>query len=209
MKSINLALGPLLLAAVLAGSPAAQACGYHDPSSVNLGMLNLAYPDALHVRTAVWMAQQQGAISRDEQPAASDPETATIRAMFRLRETGMRLSGFRDRIGAALDGRPVPAFSMVLIGPMLWTRFEPAGGTLAMAAHAAGPASEDVVVVTDAPVVAALLDGRLTPQQARARGLVRFYGVQESVADVASLLDRLEPLGPTRMSQYNQAVERN
>lgn len=209
MKSINLALGPLLLAAVLAGVPVAQACGYHDPSSVNLGMLNLAYPDTLHVRTAVWMAQLDGVISRDEQPAAGDPQTATIRAMFRLRETSLRLGWFRDRIGAALDGRPVPAFSIVLIGPMLWTRFEPAGDTLAMTAHAAGPGSEDVVIVTDAPVVAALLEGRLTPQQARSLGLVRFYGAPQNVADVASLLDRVEPGGARRMSQHNQAVEAN
>jgi hypothetical protein len=209
VKSINLRLGTLLLAAVLAVSPAAQACGYHDPSSVNLGMLNLAYPDALHVRTAVWMAQLEGLISRDEQPVASDPQTAMIRAMFRLRETGVRLGWFRDRIGAALDGRPVPAFSMVLIGPMLWARFEQAGATLELAAHATGPASADVVIVTDEPVLAALLDGRLTPREARKLGLIRFYGVEESVADVGSLLDRLTPLGASRMSQHHQVVEAN
>lgn len=193
MKSINLTLEVLLLASVLAGTPPAQACGYHDPSSVNLGMLNLAYPDALHVRTAVWMAQRDGAISRDEQPAATDPQTATIRAMFRLRETVVRLGALRDRIGAALDGRPVPAFSIVLIGPMLWTRFERAGAALEMAAHSTGPASEDVVIVTDEPVVAALLDGRVTPREARKLGLVRYYGVQQSMEDVVSMLDRVAP----------------
>jgi len=182
-----------VLASVLAEPPAARACGYHDPSSLNLGMLNLAYPDALHVRTAVWMAQRDGAISRDEQPAATDPPTAAIRAMFRLRETVLRLGALRERIGAALDGRPVPAFSMVQIGPMLWTRFEPAGAMLAMVAHSTGPASDDVVVVTDEPVVAALLEGRLTPREARALGLVRFYGEQASVEHVVSLLDRVVP----------------
>jgi len=181
----------MLLAALLAGSPAAQACGYHDPSRVNLGMLNLAYPDALYVRTAVWTAQLEGAIPRDEQPAAADPQSATIRAMFRLRETVVRLGALRDRIGTALEGRSVPSFSMVLIGPMLWTRFEPAGATLEMAAHAAGPASDDVVIVTDEPVVAALLDGRMPPREARELGLMRFYGAEGRVKDVASVLDRL------------------
>jgi hypothetical protein len=181
-----------MLATLLAGSPAAHACGYHDPSSVNLGMLNLAYPDALHVRTAVWMAQREGVISRDEQPAAIDPQAAMIGAMFRLRETTVKLGWFRDRIGNVLDGRAIPAFSLVLIGPMLWARFEPAGATLEMAAHATGPASEDVVIVTDGPVVAALLEGRLTPPEARKLGLVRFYGAHESVAEVVALLDRLE-----------------
>ena len=40
-------------------------------------------------------------------------------------------------------------FSLVLIGPMLWTRFEHAGAALRMDAHTSGPASEDVVIVTD------------------------------------------------------------
>ena len=209
MTSIKFAFGTVLLAAVLAGVPAARACGYHDPSSANLGMLNLAYPDALHVRTAVWMAQRDGLIADDERQAVTDPQTATIRAMFRLRETGLRLALFRDRIGAALGGRQLPAFTLVLVGPMLWTRFEPAGDSLAMTAHAAGPGSEDVVIVTDAPVVAALLEGRLTPQEARGRGLVRFYGAQDSVTQVASLLDRLEPVAAARMSQRRQTVGEN
>ena len=187
----------VLLATILAGAPAAHACGYHDPSSVNLGLLNLAYPDALYVRTAVWEAQLDGALPRNEQPAVSSPETEKIRAMLRMRATVVRLGALRDRIGTAPDGHPAPAFSMVLIGPMLWTRFEDSGGTLQMDAHATGPAGEDVVIVTDEPVVAALLDGRITPQQARARGLVRFYGAQKSVEDVASLLDGAGPVKTT------------
>ena len=89
---------------------------------------------------------------------------------------------------------------------MLWTRFESTGGSLAMTAHASGPGSDDVVIVTDAPVVAALLEGRLTPQEARGRGLIRFYGAQDSVAQVASLFDRLEPVAAARVSQRRQTV---
>jgi hypothetical protein len=85
----------------------------------------------------------------------------------------------------------VPAFSMVLIRVMLWTRFEPAGATLNMEVHAAGPAGDDVVIVTDEPVIGALLDGRLTAEQARQLGLVRLYGSPADAANVASLLDRL------------------
>ena len=209
VNTTNLTRGILLLATVLAGSPAALACGFHDPSSINLGMLNLAYPDALHVRTAVWMAQRDGAIPRDDPPMASDPATATIHAMFRLRETVLKLGSLRERLGAALDGRLAPSFSMVLIGPMFWARFEQAGATLDMEAHATGPASEDVVIVSDVPVVAALLEGRITPQEARKLGLVRFYGVQENTEFVALLLDRLAPPGSAGMSQHSQTAEAN
>ena len=184
-------LGAIALAVVIVGSPAAWACGYHDPSSINLGMLNLAYPDALHVRTAVWMAQRDRLISGHEQPEATDSPTARLSEMLRLRETALALGEMRDRLDAGADGQAVPAFSMVLIRSMLWTRFEPAGATLNMAVHAAGPAREDVVIVTDEPVIGALLDGRLTAEQARQLGLVRLYGSPADAANVASLLDRL------------------
>jgi hypothetical protein len=62
-----------------------------------------------------------------------------------------------------------------------------------MTPHATGPRPDDVVVVTDAPVVRALLDGTLTPAEAQARGLVRLYGPTRPRAGVASLLDRLRP----------------
>ena len=37
----------------------------------------------------------------------------------------------------------MPAFAMVLIGPMLWTRFEGHAGGVTMIPHAAGPAPSD------------------------------------------------------------------
>jgi len=82
-------LGAIALAVVLVGSPAALACGFHDPSSINLGMLNLAYPDALHVRTAVWLAQRDRLISGHEQPQTTDSPTARLSEMLRLRETAL------------------------------------------------------------------------------------------------------------------------
>jgi hypothetical protein len=191
MRAATITLRAVLLLTAIGVSPAAQTCGYHDPSSMRVGMLNLAYPDALYVRTAVWSAQLSGAIARDEVLPETDPQTATIRAMFRLRATVVRLGELGDRMGASLDGRPVPAFSMVLIGTMLWTRFEPAGAALRTEVHTTGPAPGDVVIVTDEPVVAALLDGRISARDARELGLVRFYGAEAGVQDVASLLDRL------------------
>jgi hypothetical protein len=191
----------LLLAALLAGAPAAQACGYHDPLSINLGMLNWSYPDALHVRTAVWMAQRDGALARTDQPAQGDPDMARIGAMLRLRETTLKLGAWRDRASATLAGRPAPSFSIVLIGTMLWARFEQVGGKLEVTPHADGPASDDVVIVTDEPVLSALLEGQITPQQARERGLVRLYGGPANIENVESLLDHMAPSGASAMPQ--------
>lgn len=175
-----------ILAAGLVGGPtAAWPCGYEDPASAGnaRGILNWVYPDALHVATAVWNAQQQGIIGRDEQPAA-------VRALLGYHKAVRMLGTFRDRLSAVVDGGAAPAFSMVLIGPMLWTHYELTGATLSMTPHVDGPANGDVVVVTDEPVVAALNEGRVTPQAARKLGLMRIYGSAGAVQDVTSWLDR-------------------
>ncbi|MFN9772600.1 MAG: hypothetical protein ACK54X_08235 [Burkholderiales bacterium] len=178
--------------AAVGAAPVARACGFHDPASVNLGMLNLAYPDALHVRTAIWMAQRDAIVPRDGRASPSDPSSVEFRleAMRRYRDAVAGLDALRERM-TPMDG--TPRFAVVLIGSMLWTRFEPSGGRVAMTPHATGPLPDDVVVVTDAPVVLALLDGTLTPAEAQARGLVRLYGPTRPRAGVASLLDRLRP----------------
>jgi hypothetical protein len=201
MITVKLTRGVLLLAAVLAGMRAAHACGYHDPSSINLGMLNWSYPDSLHVRTAVWMAQRDGALAPTDEPVESAPDMVTIGAMLRLRETTLKLDAWRDRANVTLAGRPVPSFSIVLIGTMLWARFEQAGGKLEVTPHADGPASDDVVIVTDGPVVSALLEGRITSQEARERGLVRLYGPPRNIENVESLLDHMAPSGAGAIPQ--------
>lgn len=208
MLLMRFTLGAVAFAVVLVGSPTAWACGYHDPSSINLGMLNLAYPDALHVRTAVWMAQRDSLISGHEQPQATDSPTARLSEMLSLRKTVSALGEMRDRLGAGADGQAVPAFSMVLLRAMLWTRFEPAGAALNMEAHAVGPAGNDVVIVTDEPVIGALLDGRLTPEQARQRGLVKLYGSPADVANVSSLLDRLTAANAAAAATRGDATPR-
>lgn len=191
LRSLDLRLGSLVLAAALAAAPAARACGYHDPANLNLGMLNLAYPDAMFVRTAVWMAQRDGVIAANVAPQGNDEPTARQGGIYRLFGTVAALGHLRDRLDVALDGRAVPSFSIMLMQPMLWSRFEISGTALNLQAHVTGPAVSDVVIVTDEPVVDALLDGRLSPQDAQARGLVRFYGTPADVANVSSLLDRL------------------
>lgn len=164
---------------------AALSCGFEDPknASVARGVLNWAFPDSLHVTTAVWQAQAAGVISRDEMPAAA-------KALVGFQKATETLAAFRDGLAAVHDGHAAPALAMVLLGPVLWTRFERKGLAVEMVTHAVGPAAGDAVVVTDEPVIAALVDGRLTPRVAREMGLLRLYGPAASVAQLASWLDR-------------------
>jgi hypothetical protein len=182
-----------LVMALVAATPAALSCGYHDPSKVSLGMLNWAYPDSLHVRTAVWMAQREGVLAPVESPSGQDTQ-AVLRQMAQFRQTTADLGALRKGIVSALDGQAIPSFSVVLIGSMLWTRFEVVDGSLAMAVHVDGPAVEDVVLVTDAPVIEALAAGRLAPAEARRRGLLRPYGRPHDVERVELAFDRMASL---------------
>ena len=122
----------------------------------------------------------------------ADPLSVTFRFQqsIRLRDAQARLDELRNRIDTALAGQPMPAFAVVLIGPMLWTRFESTAGSVNMVSHATGPVGDDVVIVTDEAVVAALAEGRITAREARAQGLVKAYGTSENVDRVSALLDR-------------------
>ena len=182
-----------LALAALAAPPLVRDCGYHDPSSVSLGMLNWAFPDALHVRTAVWIAQREGTLARPDDAEAFEAGTPqyVLRQLHRFRQTGAQLSVLHKAL-ASRDGQALPPFSVVLVGSMMWTRFATIDGVLAMAVHTDGPATGDVVIVTDAPVVDAIAAGRLAPRNARHTGLLRIYGEPRSVESIAAVLDGLD-----------------
>jgi hypothetical protein len=188
-------LFPRALAAVLmlCSTPDGVACGFHEGIGLARSALNLAYPDALHVHTAVWMAQLEGVVAKADPATPDDGRPEALRALAAYRDAAGQLGLFRDLAGARLDASDLPAFTVVLVGPMLWTRFERHGAGLAMAVHVSGPVPGDVVVVTDRPVVAGLVAGTLTPRSARERGLIRYYGEPERVRRIAALVDRLSP----------------
>jgi hypothetical protein len=174
-----------LLGLALALAPSVSACGYHDAGSINRGMLNWAYPNALYVTSAVWKAQLDGLLSRDDRPAAT-------RALLGYGTAVKELGQLRDGLSLVRDhGRDDPTISLVLIGPMLWARLAPANTRLEMIPHTTGPSSGDVVIVTDEPVIKALVEGQVAPQTAQELGLIRFYGAPEAVQRAASWLNRL------------------
>ena len=172
----------------VAGPTAATPCGFEDPTGATFaqGSLAFLYPNALYVGTAVWMAQQDGILARDERPAG-------LKALLGYQQAVGKLGRFRERLSIALNGHQLPAFSIAYLGPMLWIRFELTDGKLLMTPHTEGPANGDLVIVTDEPVIAALIEGRITPQKARELGLMRLYGPPEAVQDLTSIFDRLSP----------------
>lgn len=188
------------VAASIFGAPTySLACGFEDPQSavVARGVLNWAFPDSLHVTTAVWQAQAEGVISRDQTPAVA-------KALVGYQKATEKLAAFRDGLAAGLDEHEVPALAMVLLGPVLWTRFQRNGLAVDMAAHVVGPAAGDAIIVTDEPVIQALMDGSLTPRAAREFGLLRLYGPAASVTKLTHWLDRWPEKNASGTTRANQ-----
>ncbi len=85
--------------------------------------MNWVYPDSLHVRSAVWRAQSDGVLARDQ--LAGRELTEKARATLSL----LRAQKLMNQFGAALQrasGKTArQPISVVLLGPLLWSRFEP------------------------------------------------------------------------------------
>ena len=75
-----------------------------------------------------------------------------------------------------------PSFAVVLLGPVMWSRFEAEGGAVKSLPHFAGPELRDVVVVTDIAVVEALAAGSVTFEEALSLDVMRHYGPAADVA---------------------------
>jgi hypothetical protein len=171
------------LACAVAALPA-LACGLEDPSSIAMqrGVLNLAYPQSLYVGTAVWQAQAAGKLPRD--PLAQQGDlTPEARAALRM----LRASGLLRQFSAKLAERaaaPRAPLAVVLLGPVMWNRFEFDGPAVRPMLHATGPRAGDVVVVTDTAVIEAVGAGTLTLAEALQDGLLRLYGTASEVEAV-------------------------
>jgi hypothetical protein len=116
--------GAAAAALLVLGAGSALGCGFENPSNVSFqrGVLNFAFPKALNVSTAVWQAQSAGLLERDGASAAN-------RALLGFRRASDALSAVARKLDA--QDSEIPAFSLVMIGPVLWTRFADEGSGLA------------------------------------------------------------------------------
>jgi hypothetical protein len=150
----------LIAALLFAASSSAVACGFHDAVTVQRGVMNWAYPESLHVRTAVWQAQLGGRLERSE---------------LTYLGTTLLLNQLKAHLAASASSVR-PNVTVVLLGPMLWSRYQPDGAGVRLSLHVDGPVEGDVVLVTEAPVVKAIVDERLSVRDALALGVVKLYG---------------------------------
>ena len=158
---------------------ATLACGYHDDVSLARGFLNWTYPDALYVVGAISRATVEG---RLPVPRATAPAPDVFGVGYRetIRSQERLAAAFRS---ASANQPSRSAFSIVLVEPMLWTRFNvDQDGELTAQIHVSGPERGDLIVVSGEMVVAALADSGLTVGEAQRAGLIRLYGSDEQIA---------------------------
>ena len=176
------AIGAAALTALAALAPVALGCGYEDPNSaaVQRGVLNHAYPNALYVVGALTQARMEGVLAPPPQAPAAQAPAAKDPFGSQFRKTARMLEQFGDTLGA--DASDDLDFSLLLIEPMLWTRFAVRGGAVAASVHVAGPAEGDAVMITTEAALAEIVGHRLTGERAADIGLIRIYGDPARIA---------------------------
>jgi hypothetical protein len=178
----------LAIVALAATVARGWSCGFEDPNSATMQrvMLNVVYPDALYVQGAVDTALRAGRLKPAHFARPGD--------FFALQRTTGNL---RHLARSLADGTPteLPAFSVVLMGPVLWTRFQPDEAGLAAEPHVTGPSAGELVVVTDVSALAALVSGEISGAYANSSGLVRYYGKPAEVNGLREALIAAFPVG--------------
>ena len=179
---VRLRAGALALA-MTAACGTALACELEDPSSIaaRRGVLNLAYPESLHVGTAIWQAQLAGRLPRDPLATRGDL-SPQARGALRLKRADAQLHRFAAKLAGRGAGTARPNLAVVLLGPVLWGRFDVTREGVGTFVHVAGPGRDDVVVVTDVAVIEAIAAGGIGVAQAMELGTLRLYGRAGDVA---------------------------
>lgn len=158
---------------LLAASAGAWACGFHTSQSISQTLLNLHYPDALHVSGAVWSAQQAGSLPLDRKRLQATGSERKLRESRAFLETLRALHALGASFERVHPDKTRPNLALVLIESMLWTRYTAGGG---IESHVSNPEPDDLVIVSDEPVVRTIADGQMSVDEAIEKGLIRLYG---------------------------------
>jgi hypothetical protein len=171
--AVALAASLMAAAAVSEG----RACGYDSPQTASQGFLNWLYPDSLYVIGAISREVAAGRL-----PLANFNQTGPDLFGRRFRLTATALEQFGKMLRATSPGLSQPSVSLVVVEPMLWTRFDQGPDGLRTTVHVSGAQPGDLVLVAGEAVIAEIAARRLTFGQAAERGVVRLYGSAPQIA---------------------------
>ena len=152
---------------VILAAPA-RACGLHPTIS---GGIETSYPGALNIAVAVATAREQGVLpqAKPDSLSAGDAYSVMLADLKRLQSQLETVHRNGTDTSAA-------EFSVVLIGPSLWSHYQLTPTGVQARFHVHGPVNGKPVVLTHHVVLRALLDGHMTAGQAAELGLIAFSG---------------------------------
>jgi hypothetical protein len=169
------------LAALLLLTGSALACSDHEDPAVARDRLAANYPGALDILPVVAAARREKLLPPANPMAAlfvdKFPLPRHIREIQRL-ETALN--------AAAGHGAPL-VFSLVMVEPMLWTRFAGDDSQIKAEIHTNGPHLGELVVIAAEDVIAVIGDGRLSIGAAHTAGLLGLHGNAAEGAKFLSL----------------------
>ena len=154
---------------MLSASLHTHACGLEPGFN---GGITISYPGSIDVAVAVANARSDGLLPPVSSEAiTNEGRRQQILADLRLLQT--RLNAVRGEItdaGAA-------TFSLVLVGPGLWSHYRVTPGGVLANYHTDGPLAGKAVVLTHATALRAILAGKLSIEHANELGLIAYSGV--------------------------------
>jgi hypothetical protein len=164
------------LAALLLLSGPALPCSDHEDPAVGRDRLAANYPGALDILPIIASARRERLL-----PPAN-PMATLWSDKFPLQRHVRAVQKFEEALNLAAQGGAPVGFSMVMIEPMLWTRYAPADGRAKASVHTEGAEPGELVVVSAEDVINAIGNGRWSIGEAHAAGLLGLHGSAEQVA---------------------------
>ena len=153
----------VLAAAVSLFADVAGACTFEAGPA---GLLDIGHPGSLSVAVAVARAKDQGTL----------PSRDLARSALGYHRAVGEIMNFASGLGEVEAQRSPQGFSLLLVGPRLWSAIIPKGSGFAARVHTAGPLPGRPVVLTEYLVLAAIEQGRLSLPEALDLGLIRIHG---------------------------------
>lgn len=147
-------------------------------------MLNIEYPNAIHVEGSVWALQKAGRLALPDMTRrmASGDERKQLDAIA-FQKTVDALETFGEMISHNPPAAESLDFVLLLVDEMMWNRFVLRNGHVEFKADISEPEEEvDIVAVTETSVVMAIIDASMSIAEAEALRVLRVYGEPDKEA---------------------------
>ena len=154
---------------MFSASLSAHACGLEPHLN---GGFTVSYPGSIEIAVAVAKARSDGLLTA----ASGVPIPNNVRRQ-RLIADLQRLQTRLNKARNEIPSTSALPFSLVLVGPGLWSHFNITTGGVLASYHTEGPLAGQAVVLTHASALRAMLSGTLSIERATELGLIAYSGI--------------------------------